>query len=122
MPGRGAVRDSGAAIGSAFQPRGSDPRKRALIRLETSSVTVQVLASPQPADQPMKVEPSLGASVSVTRWPSGTLREQTEPQSTPTAAALTVPAPVPVLTTVRVGSLTAPLIAAPRSRFPLVVQ
>ena len=62
-------------------------------------VTVHVLVPVQAPLQPAKLEPALGAAVSVTVVPAK-LSEQSAPQLIPGGELVTVPAPVPVFVTV----------------------
>lgn len=70
-------------------------------------VTVQPPAPLQPPpDQPVKAEPVVAAAVSVIAEPEVTLVEHVAPQLIPAGDDVTVPVPVPALTTVRVGFTT----------------
>ncbi len=94
--------------------------KSAVTVVPAVSVVTQgpVPVQPPPV-QPVKVEPVAGVAVRVTAVPSGNVAEQVVPQSIPPGELLTVPAPVPVLVTVRVrlvtGAMTTDSFAAPHA-------
>src|SRR5437879_5838642 len=77
--------------------------KVAVTVVAAESVTVQVPVPAQPAPlQPVKVEPTAGAAVSVTAVPLAKLAAQVAPQVMPAGEPVTVPLPVPAGVTVRV--------------------
>ena len=63
-------------------------------------VTAQVLVPLQAPDQPAKVEPVLGAAVSVTDVPKPKVALHVVPQLMPVGLLVTVPVPVPAFCTV----------------------
>jgi hypothetical protein len=67
------------------------------------SVHVPVPLHPPP-DQPVKIDPTSAAAVSVTLVPAGNDAEHVEPQLTPIGEEVTPPVPVPLFETVNVGS------------------
>src|ERR687897_2054571 len=67
--------------------------------MATMHVPVPVQPSPS---QPANVDPDEGAAVSVTSVPCGKPAEQSDPQSMPAGALVTLPLPPPDLTTVSV--------------------
>jgi hypothetical protein len=75
------------------------------------TVTAQVPVPEQAPLQPAKVEPEAGAAVRVTAVPGAKDCEQVAPQLIPAGALVTVPPPVPLLVTDRVGVV--PPVAVP---------
>ncbi len=69
------------------------------------SVTVQVPVPEQPPPlQPVKVEPAAGAAVKVTAVPLAYVAEQVAPHEIPAGALVTVPEPVLLTVSVKVGT------------------
>jgi hypothetical protein len=77
--------------------------KLAVTVVSAASVTTQVPMPVQPPpDQPAKIEPPVGAAVSVTLWPASNCAAQLAPQVMPAGFDVTEPEPRPVLAAVRV--------------------
>ena len=74
---------------------------RALTVLAALMVTTQLPVPVHPPSQPAKVEPAFAAAVRVTTVPEANLCVQEDPHEIPKGLLLTVPPPVPALTTVR---------------------
>src|SRR6058998_576540 len=75
--------------------------KVAVTVVAAESVTVQAPVPEQPPPlQPLKVEPAVGTTVSVTAVPLMKLAAQVAPQLMPAGLLVTVPAPAPALETV----------------------
>jgi hypothetical protein len=75
--------------------------KVAVTLLAASVVTTQLPVPVQAPDQPVKVELPVGAAVNVTVDPMLNEKEQVAPQLIPAGSEVTVPVPVPSLTTKR---------------------
>src|ERR1043166_2290173 len=76
--------------------------KFALTDFAASIVTLHAPVPLQAPPQPANVEPESGAAVKLTTVPFAKLAEHVAPQEIPEGVLVTVPAPVPLLATVRV--------------------
>jgi hypothetical protein len=111
--------------------RGPDPRHGegavaapnwAVTVVPAAMVTAQVpVPAHPPPVHPPKVDPLAGIAVSVTPVPVGYAAEQFVPQLIPAGLELTVPLPVPVLTTERVTRFTTVRTVLPLAPFALAV-
>src|SRR5213594_3855074 len=75
--------------------------KVAVTVVASATVTTQESVPVQAPLQPVKTDPAAGVAVSVTTVPLTKLAVQVAPQSMPAGVLVTVPAPAPVLETVR---------------------
>jgi hypothetical protein len=78
-------------------------------------VSVHVPVPEHAPDQPVKLEPAAGTAVSVTSVPLRKSCAQVAPQSMPAGLELMVPAPLPILSTLRVKGRRAKVAVADRS-------
>jgi hypothetical protein len=102
MPAGALVTDpEPAPLFTIVRPTG-ESAKVAVTLVAALIETTQEAVPAQPPLQPAKVEPGAAVAVKVTLLPLGKVAEQVAPQLMPAGALPTVPAPAPVLLTLRV--------------------